>query len=76
MRHRAHFDCRLVFAAGDTARDWSDHVALAQSLLGDDPTAVIDALAAAARDGASPADLLVGGFPVRMLVWRCRNAPP
>ena len=30
---------------------------LSESLLGDDPAAIIDALTAAARDGASPADL-------------------
>src|SRR5262249_36932750 len=36
---------------------WSDHVLLAESLLADDPVAIIDALAAAARDGARPADL-------------------
>jgi nitrite reductase/ring-hydroxylating ferredoxin subunit len=45
------------FAAGCNARDWSDHVMLSGSLLGDDPIAIIDALKAAAQDGASPADL-------------------
>src|SRR4029077_6835636 len=34
-----------------------DHATLSHSLLGDDPTAIIDALTAAARDGASPADV-------------------
>ena len=33
------------------------HLLLSESLLGDDPTEIIDALTAAARDGASPADL-------------------
>jgi nitrite reductase/ring-hydroxylating ferredoxin subunit len=46
-----------LFAASDNARDWSDHLTLSESLLADDPTAIIDALTAAARDGASPADL-------------------
>lgn len=36
---------------------WSDHALLAESLLADDPAAIVDALAAAARDGATPADL-------------------
>jgi hypothetical protein len=36
---------------------WSDHALLADRLLGDDPVAIIDALAAAARDGGTPADL-------------------
>jgi hypothetical protein len=46
-----------LFAAGGNASDWSDHVMLSDSLLGDDPAAIVDALTAAARDGASPADL-------------------
>jgi nitrite reductase/ring-hydroxylating ferredoxin subunit len=46
-----------LFAANGNIADWSDHVTLSDSLLGDDPAAIIDALAAAARDGASPADL-------------------
>jgi nitrite reductase/ring-hydroxylating ferredoxin subunit len=54
---RAGLELPHLFAAGDNAHRWSDHVALSESLLGDDPTAIIDALAAAARDGASPADL-------------------
>jgi len=36
---------------------WSDHALLAESLLADDPVAIVNALAAAARDGATPADL-------------------
>jgi nitrite reductase/ring-hydroxylating ferredoxin subunit len=36
---------------------WSDHALLAESLLGDDPVAIVDGLAAAAREGAGPADL-------------------
>jgi nitrite reductase/ring-hydroxylating ferredoxin subunit len=54
---RAGLELPHLFTASDNAHRWSDHVALSESLLGDDPTAIIDALAAAARDGASPADL-------------------
>ena len=54
---RAGLELPHLFAASDNARDWSDHVTLSESLLGDDPAAIIDALTAAARDGASPADL-------------------
>src|SRR6185312_13163189 len=36
---------------------WSDHAALAQALLGDDPARIVDALKAAIRAGAAPADL-------------------
>ena len=36
---------------------WSEHAALAQGLLGDDPVKIVHALKAAIRDGASPADL-------------------
>jgi nitrite reductase/ring-hydroxylating ferredoxin subunit len=39
------------------ASGWSDHALLAESILADDPAAIVDALAAAARDGATPADL-------------------
>ena len=46
-----------LFAAGGNASAWSDHVTLSDTLLGDDPVAIVDALTAAARDGASPADL-------------------
>jgi len=46
-----------LFAASDNACGWSDHVTLSESLLGDDPVVIIDALTVAARDGASPADL-------------------
>ena len=44
-------------AAGCSAHNWSDHAMLSESLLGDDPVAIIDALNAAAWDGASPTDL-------------------
>jgi nitrite reductase/ring-hydroxylating ferredoxin subunit len=45
-----------LFAAGPDTRCWSDHAILAESLLADDPAAIIAAITAAARDGASPAD--------------------
>jgi hypothetical protein len=46
-----------LFAAGRGAGRWSDHAALAENLLADAPSAVIDALKDAARAGASAADL-------------------
>lgn len=54
---RAGVDLPHLFKASDQAGDWSDHVALSDRLLGDDPAEIIDALTAAARNGASPADL-------------------
>jgi hypothetical protein len=36
---------------------WSEHAVLAEALLGDEPNAVLDALKAAVRAGASPVDL-------------------
>src|SRR6266403_2065286 len=49
VRHRV--------AAARTLRGWSHHAALARELLGDDPAKIIDALKAAIRAGAAPADL-------------------
>jgi nitrite reductase/ring-hydroxylating ferredoxin subunit len=46
-----------LFAAGRGVRGWSDHVPLARELLGDDPAEIVDALKAAIRAGAAPADL-------------------
>jgi hypothetical protein len=46
-----------LFAAGRRTREWSDHTALAQELLGDDPGNIIDALKAAILAGAAPSDL-------------------
>jgi len=46
-----------LFPAGRSVHGWSDCAALAQELLGDEPVRVIDALKAAIRDGAAPADL-------------------
>src|SRR6202045_2047219 len=57
MCQRAGLELPHLFPAGDKAHRWSEHVALSESLLGDDPAAIIDALTAAARDGAAPADL-------------------
>jgi hypothetical protein len=49
-----------LFAAcrgGHSAYGCSDHAALARELLGDDPGRIVDALKAAIRAGAAPADL-------------------
>jgi nitrite reductase/ring-hydroxylating ferredoxin subunit len=54
---RAGVELPHLFKAGDSAGAWSDHAALSDSLLGEDPAEIVDVLTAAARDGASPADL-------------------
>jgi nitrite reductase/ring-hydroxylating ferredoxin subunit len=54
---RAGVEFPHLFTAPDQGGNWSGHVALSDRLLGDDPAEIIDALTAAARDGASPADL-------------------
>jgi nitrite reductase/ring-hydroxylating ferredoxin subunit len=46
-----------LFAAGRGGRRWSDHAALAHLLLSDDAVAIVAALKAAIRAGASPTDL-------------------
>ena len=46
-----------LFAARHGAPRWSDHTALSQELLGDDPANIIDALRAAILAGAAPPDL-------------------
>ena len=46
-----------LFAASRGVRGWSDHAALAQKLLSDDPIRIVDALKAAIRAGAAPTDL-------------------
>jgi nitrite reductase/ring-hydroxylating ferredoxin subunit len=46
-----------LFAARPGTRGWSDHAALAAELLADDPVAIVQALEAAIRAGAAPADL-------------------
>jgi nitrite reductase/ring-hydroxylating ferredoxin subunit len=46
-----------LFAARPDVRSWSDHAALAQALLGDDPKAIMGALKAAILGGAAATDL-------------------
>jgi hypothetical protein len=46
-----------LFAEGRGAHGWSDHASLAGELLGDHPAGITDAIKAAARAGAAPADL-------------------
>jgi len=46
-----------LFTVGSSVHGWSDHAALAQALLGDDPARIVDALKEAIRAGAAPADL-------------------
>jgi hypothetical protein len=46
-----------LFTAGRGGGRWSDHVALADLLLSDDAVAIVTALKAAIRAGASPTDL-------------------
>jgi hypothetical protein len=46
-----------LLAASVAGYGWSDHTALALELLGDDPVKIVDALKAAIRAGAAPADL-------------------
>ncbi|MFL5032697.1 MAG: Rieske (2Fe-2S) protein [Xanthobacteraceae bacterium] len=46
-----------LFAASPRVHGWEDHAALARELLGDDPARIVDALKAALRAGAAPADL-------------------
>src|SRR5262252_8866350 len=54
---RAGLELPHLFTPGDTSKGWSDHATLSESLLGDDPAAIIAALTDAARDGATPSDL-------------------
>ena len=46
-----------LFRAGHGMHGWSEHLALARELLGDDPVKIIDALKAAIRAGAAPTDV-------------------
>ena len=46
-----------VFSASHRPSGWSDHAALARELLGDDPVGITEAIKAAVRHGAAPADL-------------------
>jgi nitrite reductase/ring-hydroxylating ferredoxin subunit len=52
----AALELPTLFVSGGRGRRWSSHAALADRLLADDPAAIIAAIAAAARDGASAAD--------------------
>jgi nitrite reductase/ring-hydroxylating ferredoxin subunit len=51
---KAESELSDLFRAGQGMNGWSDHLALARELLGDDPGKIIDALKAAIRAGASP----------------------
>ena len=53
----AAIQMRGLFAATHTLQGWPHHAALGRELLGDDPAKIIDALKAAIRSGATPADL-------------------
>jgi nitrite reductase/ring-hydroxylating ferredoxin subunit len=46
-----------LFSAGRVDGGWSDHAALAQDLLVDDPTAIVEAIRTAIGGGAGPMDL-------------------
>jgi nitrite reductase/ring-hydroxylating ferredoxin subunit len=54
---RAATELPELFAVGNCLHGWSDHTPLARDLLGDDPAEIIDAVKAAIRAGAAPADL-------------------
>jgi nitrite reductase/ring-hydroxylating ferredoxin subunit len=53
---RAALELPHLFAA-PRSRGWADHALLAESLLADDPDAIINSIKAAAQAGASPIDL-------------------
>ena len=53
----AALELPALLAAGPGAGQWSEHAELAEHLLGEEPTAIIDALLSAARAGACLADL-------------------
>jgi nitrite reductase/ring-hydroxylating ferredoxin subunit len=55
--HNAALELPRLFTESRHAGHWSNHAVLAEKLLADDPTAIIDALKDGARAGASPADL-------------------
>jgi hypothetical protein len=46
-----------LLASTHAVQDWSGHAALAETLLGDEPSAIVAAIAQAARAGAGPLDL-------------------
>jgi hypothetical protein len=57
LRAEAAAELPGLFAARPNMHGWSDHAALAQALLGDNPMAIMDALKAAIRAGAVGSDL-------------------
>lgn len=50
-------EIRGVAPSTDDGAPWSEHVGLAEAPLGDDPSAILEALKTAIRAGASPVDL-------------------
>src|SRR5262249_43319355 len=52
------------------AYGWSDHAALAGEMLGDDPARIVDAITAAIRAGAAPADLADRSLTGQRCGWR------
>ena len=57
LLHGAFSELPAQFAAGRDEGPWQDHVALANTLLADDPVVILDALGKAICAGATPADL-------------------
>jgi len=65
-----------LFRARQGMNGWSEHLALARELLGDDPVAIIEALKSAIRAGASPSDLgrsLAYGAALRVALFGNAN---
>ena len=65
-----------LFAASGAQHSWSDHATLARELLGDNPVRIVDALKAAIRAGANPADLgrsLAYGAALRVACFGTAN---
>jgi hypothetical protein len=58
LAERAQRDLPAVLAAGRARRGaWREHAALGRAVLGDDPQAMLEALSAVLREGATPADV-------------------
>jgi nitrite reductase/ring-hydroxylating ferredoxin subunit len=65
-----------LFAARAARNGWSDHAKLARELLGEYPVRMVDALKAAIRAGAAPADLsrsLAYGAALRVALFGTAN---
>ena len=65
-----------LFAARAARNGWSDHAKLARELLGEYPVKMVDALKAAIRAGAAPADLsrsLAYGAALRVALFGTAN---